>query len=547
MNDVHVGLEDRAKVPLLGGDSDGQGAEDAGDLDPVARLDRVDVIVEDVVGHGRRRLALWHSVWRLLHGDLLLVGEEAAVVQEHHRVEGVAHGALLRLLDVAAVDVDWLRRVPAHRALEGRLLQIGENRRHARHHALDRHQVVHIGWVQPAHRLHVPQVEGAHLEAEHEAVLVLQAGLAVLLALRVLLPERSILLHNARRDLVHHDVEKGHDLLRVGNQLRVELLVVGVQVAAVEVDAVLAALDHIQDEVGVLWPAGVVLGGALRGRVGRKGGRVDEVPDGRARLDAVEVGDEAPEAALRLGDVHVRAPHEGCLRVLEEHLVLVAEERAAGDGGRAQERAVAAAAVAVVVVDVRGVAEGRARGREAWGEAAAVVPPLRLAAPAEEDGRGGARVERAHVAAQRGAARRALPAAVAELRARRQRHSGEVHRPGHAPRPRVRERAPPLPPHAHARRRVQVRGGQRPAVVPGHWGRGVGADRRRVQRAALRGPAAGPRRAVRRLLLLDGRARRVRPRGRAREALAPAPVLLRHRCLLLLRSIPIGTALASSE
>mmetsp|Transcript_9575 Transcript_9575/g.19836 ORF Transcript_9575/g.19836 Transcript_9575/m.19836 type:complete len:529 (+) Transcript_9575:859-2445(+) len=220
VNHVQICLVHALQRPPVGGGLDRHRAVDAGHLHAVARLGVVHHRVEEAQVHRVRRLALRHRVRRLLHLNLLAVGEGAAVVHELHAELGGALGAraLHGLLDAAAVHVLRLRVVAAHQALEERRLQVGDDAAHARRHAAHRHHRVDVRGVQVPHVLRRQQVVRANRDLH----------LLRLIAHR--LPQHGVAL------VVDDDVEDGDDFLGVGHQLLVEIGVVRVQVLAVQID-----------------------------------------------------------------------------------------------------------------------------------------------------------------------------------------------------------------------------------------------------------------------------------------------------------------------
>ena len=78
--------------------------------DAIAWAHKVDERVVSERGHGVWRLALGNEVWRLLHLDQLLVGEEALVVKNLRGVPGPTTVALCRFPHLATLISDPLRR-----------------------------------------------------------------------------------------------------------------------------------------------------------------------------------------------------------------------------------------------------------------------------------------------------------------------------------------------------------------------------------------------------------------------------------------------------
>lgn len=238
VDDVEVGLEERLDDALLGVDADGDAAEDAGDLDPVAGLGDVDELVVDAEADGMRRLTVGHLVRRLLKPDDLPVGELAPVVDQAHGAVLAAHlaRAPVRLGDPAAVDLDGLG-VAAGEAAEEGALHVGDDGRRADDEALDGDDLVNVARVEVAHvdaalgrQAAAGDRRTGHLARVAErsdlvdgqlhvgddvvagdALDVVQAGLAVLLG--------------ELDDAVLEDlIADGDELLRVVEQLHVEVL-----------------------------------------------------------------------------------------------------------------------------------------------------------------------------------------------------------------------------------------------------------------------------------------------------------------------------------
>ena len=101
VNGVNVGLVDGFDVALAWIGAQWRGAVDAGDINAVARLDRVDEVVVRVNDDGVRRLTSRHIVRRFLQFDHLFVGEMRAIVDQRVGEVGVAMRAHRRLRNFA--------------------------------------------------------------------------------------------------------------------------------------------------------------------------------------------------------------------------------------------------------------------------------------------------------------------------------------------------------------------------------------------------------------------------------------------------------------
>ena len=90
MNGVDVSLVDGFDVALSRIGAEWRGAINAGDVDAVSWLHRVDEVVVGVDDDGVRSLTGWHVVRRFLQFDHLFVGEMRPIVNQRIREIRVA-------------------------------------------------------------------------------------------------------------------------------------------------------------------------------------------------------------------------------------------------------------------------------------------------------------------------------------------------------------------------------------------------------------------------------------------------------------------------
>jgi hypothetical protein len=88
MENIDIGLEQRFCSTLTGIHPDWIATEDSGRLDPITRSADVYQLIIDAEGDGVGCLAIWHQIRSFLELDDLFIGENAAIMNQLHRVLG---------------------------------------------------------------------------------------------------------------------------------------------------------------------------------------------------------------------------------------------------------------------------------------------------------------------------------------------------------------------------------------------------------------------------------------------------------------------------
>jgi len=267
--------------------SDSHCLVDTRDLDPVTGLHIVDQVFIGANVDGLGCLTLWDTLWSLLHLDVLLVGEDALVVDD---LEGVTLVAILTegwLLDTACLDAPFFLTATFD-ALEVGLFHLGNDVTVADDDASEGDELINVVRVQLSDPVDLPEVVRSDLDDGFSHVRVLELHLLVFLVTSR---------HNFHADILvalgHDKIEDWNDVGGVVDDLAVQTLVELEDVVAINLEHADVELSDLLDLLHVVAADQSVVGNL-----------VVILPD------FFEVVDEVFEFHRDVTRVYVRAPDD---------------------------------------------------------------------------------------------------------------------------------------------------------------------------------------------------------------------------------------------